>query len=154
MLIVKLLQAGATIEFCTRKPLPTIQSLQNEIQNAIQSKNNSKDIIIIVKIDGVRIGIRTMGDTIGNIWDNVWFFETNECDIGVTACHPEHLNRSMPCIAAPWDCKKIIDKNKANSASAYYQENDNTAQTLFDMIMNAINQIPQSNQKTNTQVKD
>ena len=149
MLIVKLLQAGAVIEFCTRKTPTTIQSLQNEIINAIQNKNSSTDIIIIVKLNNVKIGIRTLGDTIGSIWDNVWFFENKNCDIGVSACHPEHLKRSMPCIAAPWDCKKVIDKNKASNASAYYQENDAAAQILFDIIINTVNCIALSTTSVN-----
>ena len=145
MLIVKLLQAGASIEFLTRKPYPTPQALQNTLLNAIKNNTaSSNDIIIILKIDDVKIGIRTMGDSIGNVWDNVWFFETNECDIGVTACHPEHLTRSMPCLSAPWKCKEIIDKEKINSPSSYYQQNDLKAQTLFDIIMAAVNQINQS----------
>lgn len=139
MLIAKLLQAGANIEFCTRKPYPTVQSLQNNIANALQNKNRSIDIIIIVKINDVKIGIRTMGDTVGAIWDSVWFFENKGCDIGVSACHPEHLKRSMPCLAAPWSSNAIVDKKKDSSASIYYQKNEALAQVLFYMITNEIN---------------
>lgn len=150
MLIVKLLQAVASIDFLTQKPYPTSQALQNTLINAIKNNTaSSNDIIIILKIDGVKIGIRTMGDSIGNVWDNVWFFEKHKCDIGVSACHPEHLDRSIACLAAPWKCKEIIDKKKTDNSNAYYQENDCKAQTLFDIIMATVNQINQSQQAIN-----
>jgi len=106
-------------------------------------------LIIILKINDIKIGIRTMGDTIGAVWDNVCFFEHHKCNIGVSACHPEHLDRSMPCLAAPWKCKEIIDKEKTNTPSSYCQQTDLKAQTLFDIIMAAVNQINQSQQAIN-----
>ena len=113
------------------------------------------DISIVFDIDGILVGIRTEGDCLGAVWAAIDYFEKKSCDIGVLACHPEHLKRSLPCMVAPWSCYEIVDKISTSKDSLHEQANRHMAQTLFDMIMDAINLIKKSqqacNQKSSTQ---
>jgi hypothetical protein len=141
LLVVKLLNAGAQIDVCTRKSPTSVQSLTTEIQYEINNHLDAKDLIIVLIYRGVRIGIRTCGDTIGAVWDNVWFFEKKECDIGVSACHPEHLVRSKSCLIAPWHCHAIIDTEKETNSNLYFQADKTIADNIFntiDIIVNII----------------
>lgn len=107
------------------------------------------DISIVFDIDGIFVGVRTEGDSLGAVWSAIDYFEKKSCDIGVLACHPEHLKRSLPCMVAPWSCHEIVDKISASNDSLYEHDNRHMAQTLFDMIMDAINQIKNSQQTSN-----
>ena len=118
-------------------------------------QNNSKlpdgEFSVVLKIDGIVVGIRTMGDTIGSVWDSVVFFEKHVCDIGVLACHEEHLQRSGNCLTSGWTYEKI----KKQKAAASYQadkENKEFAKDLFEKVMDALKQINQSPQAANQKI--
>ena len=110
-------------------------------------RNNSKlpngDFSVVLNIDDVIVGIRTMGDTIGSVWDSVVFFENHNCDIGVLACHADHLKRSGNCLTNGWKTEKI-NKVKNIDPTSIDQENRNVAENLFDKVMDAINQVKQT----------
>ena len=91
------------------------------------------DLSVVLDCKGVRVGICTDGDTIGAVWDHIVFFENHNCAIGVTACHPEHLDRAKPCMVAPWNCHEIVAKKKAPKER---EDDDNmaTATALFEKI--------------------
>ena len=136
------------------------KSLYNNILTAWQNGTimPDGDISIVFDIDGILVGIRTEGDCLGAVWAAIDYFEKKFCDIGVLACHSEHLKRSFPCMIAPWSCHEIIDKGSAPDSSLHEQENKDTAQTLFEKIMDAVNQIEKSqqtcNQKSTTKSKN
>ena len=138
-LIAMLLNVGATVDYCRRTQVPTEQSILNEIDFEERHHLPAKDISIVLILKGIRIGIRTEGDTIGSVWNAVVFFEKQKCDIGVAACHPEHLDRSESCLAHPWKKPIKFDKQKATSADLHKQENQAMAKVLFDEIMKGIN---------------
>ena len=106
------------------------------------------DISIVFEINGVFVGVRTEGDSLGAVWAAIDYFEKKYCDVGVLACHPEHLKRSFPCMIAPWSCHDIIKKNRASDSTLYDQENKDMAKKLFNEIMNAIKQIKASQQSS------
>ena len=107
------------------------------------------DISIVFEINGVLVGVRTEGDSLGAVWAAIDYFEKKCCDIGILACHPEHLKRSLPCMIAPWSCHEIIKKNRASDSTLYDQENKDMAKKLFNDIMNAIKHIKTSQQSSN-----
>ena len=124
---------------------PTNCARMNILLTAWQ--NNSKmpdgEFSAVLQIDGVIVGIKTMGDTIGSVWDSVAFFEKHGCDIGVLACHEEHLQRSGNCLTSGW-LYEIITKERTEASSLINQENKDMAKKLFDNIMDAVDQIKQS----------
>lgn len=99
----------------------------------------------VLNIDGVLVGVKTMGDTVGTVWDSVVFFEKHGCDIGVLACHNEHLQRSGKCLTSGWTCEKITKESAVDSA-LILQENKKMAKDLLDKVTDAVKQINTSNQ--------
>lgn len=101
------------------------------------SKMPDGDFSVVLNVDGVIVGIKTMGDTIGSVWDAVAFFENHSCDVGVLACHEDHLQRSGSCLTSGWQNEKIKKKKTINS-SLIDQENENMAKILFDKVMDVV----------------
>ena len=103
-------------------------------------QNNSQmpdgEFSVVLQIDGILVGIRTMGDTIGSVWDSVVFFEKYNCNIGVLACHEDHLLRSGSCLANEWESEEI-KKERVSDSSLIDKD---MAKTLFDKVINAVNQ--------------
>ena len=97
------------------------------------------DVSVVLDISGVLVGIRTTGDTIGSVWDNVAFFEKHQCYIGVLACHEEHLLRSGSCLTHKWE-SEVIKKERVSDSSLIDQNNKDIAEALFDKVMNAVKQ--------------
>ena len=126
-----------------------IQVLKTAGQNAPSLPDGEFSVVLM--IDGILVGICTEGDRIGSVWNSVVFFEKHQCAIGILACHPDHLQRSMPCLVGEWSCHRIFDKHKVQNPGQYFQENRNMAQQLFDDIMTTMNCIQQSRQSANQQ---
>ena len=143
ILIAMLLNATPAHTVSVKHLYSRSRALYNNILNAWKNgaRMPSGDISIVLEIDSVLVGVRTEGDMLGAVWAAIDYFEKKKCDIGVLACHPEHLTRSLPCMIAPWSCHKIVEKVPALNSSLYDQENIKAAQELFDIIMNDIKQI-------------
>ena len=140
MLIAKLLQAPSlktSVKYCHGRNKGKLTALRTWKPGKALPQG---DISIVLNCDGVLVGVCTDGDTIGAVWDHVAFFERNKCEIGVTACHLEHLQRSLLCLVAPWECHDIVEKQKAQKGC---EESDNmkTATDLFDEILKEIKSI-------------
>ena len=144
MLIAKLLQNPAlktSVKYCRSKA--KIAALAAWKVGMLLPEG---DLSVVMDCKGILVGICTDGDTIGTVWDHIVFFEKKNakkkqaCAVGVTACHPEHLDRAKPCMVAPWNCHEIIDKKKAPKGSED-AENMATAIALFDKILKAINAL-------------
>ena len=103
--------------------------------------SSSGDVTYFFSLHGVLIGIRTAGDTIGTVWDVVASFEKHPCDIGVLACHPEHLIRSHPSLTAPWKQHIFLCKDKALPPNTKDDENEQMAKRLFDEILRTVKEI-------------
>ena len=98
MLIAKLLDLKNphTVSVIYPKNHSRVNTLLTAWQN--NSKMPDGEFSVVLQIDDMIVGIRTMGDTIGSVWDSIAFFENHKCDIGVLACHEDHLQRSLPCL--------------------------------------------------------
>ena len=140
LLAEKLLTAGAEIKECTKKSLSTAEALSEDIQKSSTAKSTG-DVGYVFLLHDVLIGIRTAGDTVGTVWDAVTSFEAFPCDIGVAACHPEHLVRSRLCLIAPWKSYSVHCKSKALSAASRDIENRRMAELLFQEIVQAVKEI-------------
>ena len=137
MLIAKLLQAPTlktSVKYCHGRNKGKLTALCTWKSGTALPKG---DISIVLNCEGVLVGVCTDGDTIGAVWDHVAFFERNNCGIGVTACHPEHVQRSLPCLVEPWEYHGIVEKQKAQKRCEE-SENVKTATDLFDEILKEI----------------
>lgn len=110
------------------------------LKNLIDSYLNNMPLVdgdfsIVLDIGGVIVGICTEGDSLGAVWYSIDFFERRNCEIGILACHPEHLDRSLPCMVKPWQSYEIIKKYEATDVGAQDAENAKMAQDLYDILM-------------------
>ena len=103
---------------------------------------------VVLEIDGIRVGIWTEGDRIGSVWNGVTFFERRCCDIGIVACHPWHLDRSLHCLVSKWANHRIFSKTPVASPNLQDQENQDMAQKLFHEVMATIKSVLQSTSAT------
>ena len=99
------------------------------------------DISVVLNVQGVLVGIRTEGDTIGSVWNGVVFFEKKGCSIGVLAAHPEHLKRSQPCLTTGWTHTSMMPKRKVAVSGQQYAANQATAKVLLNNIMTTVGNL-------------
>ena len=110
ILIAMLLCRGAKIVWCRRNPLPTCQSLWDEIKYEIQNHISPKELTVVLEYKGVRIGIRSFGDVYSDATCAINFFNQHKCDIGVLPCHPNS------------DAQKLIEDTYGEDITIFKKE--------------------------------
>ena len=140
MLIAMLLPGAEEIVYSS-KPDITAAGLWKEIEQELATKlQDLKNITVVLRIDELIVGIRTIGDTYDEVERSVQIFDKYKCDIALFPCHPctaeEAMLRktyggmmvSLPKIKLP---KTVSDKKK-------YLKNLSVATELFQEIMKHI----------------
>ena len=144
ILIAMLLCRGAKIVWCRRNPLPTCQSLWDEIKYEIQNHISPKELTVVLEYKGVRIGIRSFGDVYSDATCAIKFFNQHKCDIGVLPCHPNS------------DAQKLIEETYSENIVVFEKEklprnasdqsqwdsNKAVAEKLFEEIEKIISLLP------------
>lgn len=140
MLIAMLLPGAEEIIYSSKSNV-TAAKLWGEIEEELVTKpQDLKNITVALRFGELIVGVRTVGDTYGEVESSVRIFDEYECDIAVFPCHPctteEAMLRktyggmmvSLPKIKLP---KAVSDEKK-------YQKNLSTATELFQDIMRQI----------------
>jgi hypothetical protein len=115
----------------------------NDFNDGNIKPHSRRNFTAIIEINGIIIGVTTLGDELFDIFNKLKIFREYKCAIGVCASHPSKRMRTEISADAAKNNDDLIEifKEKCGDKNNYDTENRGTADLIFDIFKNQIEQL-------------
>ena len=111
----------------------------------LTANKTPKDISVIFEINGIKVGVTTMGDDHKDVAEILSQFKSSGCEIAVCACH-KWRDKALSNIAHIGNLEGFIEKNRENDPKNYETASKTKCDEVYDRLNEELRKI-QSNYK-------